>query len=58
MSTNLNKPQEHSSPFVEYESNQEINIKAIEAETLLLSMQATHKLLEEDTQSFIDIRLD
>lgn len=31
---------------------------AIEAETLLLSMQATHRLLKEDTQSFIDIRLD
>jgi len=42
----------------EYESHQEINIKAIEAETVLLSMQATHKLLEEDTQSFIDIRLE
>ena len=42
----------------EYEQYQEINIKAIEAQTLLLSMQATHKLLEEDTQSFIDIRLE
>ena len=28
-----------------FESHQEINITAIEAETLLLSMQATHRLL-------------
>ena len=42
----------------EYESHQEITVTAAEAETLLLSMQATHKLLEEDTQSFIDIRLE
>ncbi len=38
--------------------HQQIDVMAIEAETLLLSMQATHRLLKEDTQSFIDIRLD
>ena len=36
----------------------EIDVTAIEAETLLLSMKAIGRLLKEDTQSFIDIRLD
>jgi len=36
----------------------EIDVMAIEAETLLHSIQATYRLLKEDTQSFIDIRLD
>ena len=46
-------PKEPETPFSpkaqKFESHQEIQITAIEAETLLLSMQATHRLLEEDT---------